>query len=103
MIETPIHLAGAALTADIEQRAEQVCIDAGLHIALKTTLASYPGCVHWHWKQGSAPGILELTWWSQQRRLWFAIHENRKAAWIDRLMASLPARLAAVINTQPSL
>jgi hypothetical protein len=32
MTETPIHLAGKAPSEEIEQRAEQVCTDAGLRI-----------------------------------------------------------------------
>jgi hypothetical protein len=103
MVETPIVLADNAPTADIEQRAEQVCLDAGLYIARKTTLASYPGSVHWHWKQAGTPGVLELTWWPQRRRLWFAVHANRKAPWIELLMNDLEPKLAIAVNTSPQV
>jgi predicted kinase len=28
-------------------------------------------------------GVLELTWWPNERRLWFKVAKNRHAPWID--------------------
>ena len=41
---------------------EHVCLAESLTLTQRGTLASYPGCTHWHFKQGKARGVLELTW-----------------------------------------
>ena len=44
---------------------------------MKGTLASFPNCVHWHWKRGKERGTLEITWWGKQDRLWFKVAAGR--------------------------
>ena len=39
----------------------------------KGTLASYPGCIHWHLKMGTQKGHLEITWWEAENRLCFKV------------------------------
>ena len=61
----------------------------GLIITRKEPLATYPGSIHWHLKQGKARGVLELTLWPAERRLWFSIHRNRSASWIETVQPML--------------
>lgn len=70
----------------------------GLTITLKDTLAIYPGSIHWHLKQGKARGVLELTLWSAERRLWFSIHHNRSAPWVDVVQPQLKQKIERILN-----
>jgi hypothetical protein len=72
---------------------ERVCAAHGLHAAMKGSLATYPGSIHWHYKKPKQKGTLELTLLRSQRRIWAAIHTNRKAPWIEEV---LPAVRAAI-------
>jgi hypothetical protein len=75
----------------------EACVAAaGLRVTLKTTLAQYPGSVHWHVKQGRERGILEMTWWPQERRLWLAVHANRAGEWTEAAAARLKTCLATM-------
>jgi hypothetical protein len=59
------------------------CIaQVGLTITRKEPLATYPGSIHWHLKEGKARGVLELTLWPAERRFWVSIHSNCSAPWI---------------------
>jgi hypothetical protein len=75
--------------------AEAAAADCGLTIALRGTLKTYPGCIHWHFKSGAQRGTLELTWWPKTRRLWIKVHAGRTAPWIDKCAAKLKRRLAS--------
>ncbi|MCU0490262.1 MAG: hypothetical protein MUD01_01545 [Chloroflexaceae bacterium] len=35
---------------------EAACESEGLTLTLRTTLAAYPGCMHWHYKRGAERG-----------------------------------------------
>ncbi len=65
----------------VEIRVEDCAERLGLSIQ-RGTLRSYPGCVHWHFKQPRESGTLEATWWPKGRRLWLKIASNRQADWI---------------------
>jgi hypothetical protein len=62
---------------------ERVCSDRGLHVAMKGSLSSYPGSIHWHFKNKKERGTLELTLHLPQRRIWAQVQDGRKAPWID--------------------
>lgn len=70
---------------------ERVCAAHGLHAAMKGSLATYPGSVHWHYKQLKETGTLELTLLRGDRRIWAAVHTNRKAAWIEDALPKVKA------------
>ena len=78
-----------ALIAQIERAATA----EGLDIGKRLTLRTFPGSIHWHLRRPNTKGVLELTYWPSQGRLWFAVHANRRAEWIapaiERLRASL--------------
>lgn len=98
-IVLPSPLPEPVAAADIPALIEQVCLAHPLTIALRTTLASYPGCAHWHLRQGKASGTLELTWWPKKHRLWFKVAKQRNGSWIDMCLPQLKAELEQAIQT----
>ena len=78
----------AALIARIEHAASA----EGLDIGERMTLRSCPGSIHWHLRRPGVKGVLELTYWPSQSRLWFAVHTNRRADWIAPSIERLRAR-----------
>ena len=83
MIEVELQIPGRVNTNTLVQVVEQVCLAHGLTQTLRGTLARYPGCVHWHFKKGRQKGILEITWWESENRLWFKVAGNRTGDWIE--------------------
>lgn len=73
MIEVEIQISADTTNDSVVRVVEQDCKAYGLTQALKGTLASYPGCVHWHFKKDKEKGILEITWWESENRLWFKV------------------------------
>jgi hypothetical protein len=65
---------------------EEVCSGLGLNLAMKGTLATYPGCVHWHYKKQKEKGTLELTLLPSDKRIWASVHTGRRAPWIEILL-----------------
>jgi hypothetical protein len=84
----PLDYDPAMLPALIERSVS----DAGL-LAERLELRSYPGAIHWHIRRPGAKGTLELTYWPRARRLWFAVHANRRADWIAPAIDDLSARI----------
>jgi hypothetical protein len=73
--------------AKAESWIESVCAANGLDMAMKASLAGYPGSIHWHYRQPRQKGTLELTLLRANRRIWAQIHTTRDAPGIA---ASLP-------------
>ena len=61
--------------------------EAGLSTTLRDTLGKFPGCIHWHAKNGRQSGTLEITLWPEKHRAWFTIQSGRTAPWIDAKLA----------------
>jgi hypothetical protein len=72
-----------------EQVIERICARRGLILAMKGSLSSYPGCVHWHYKRQKQKGTLELTLFARDRRVWAQVQDGRKAPWIDQELPGL--------------
>ena len=89
MIEVELQIPADAKSDSVVKVIEQVCNANGLTHMLKGTLASYPGCIHWHFKMGKQKGTLEITWWESENRLWFKVTKGRKANWIDEALPKL--------------
>lgn len=89
MREVEIVLTPLSDLAGIERSIDQAIADAGLRVTLRASLAKFPGCIHWHVKQGSEPGTLEITFWPRERRAWFAIQDRRQAPWIEEKLVAL--------------
>jgi uncharacterized membrane protein len=73
---------------------EGIITEFNLTITQKTTLSTMKGTVHYHLKRGKLPGILELTYWPQKKRLWIEIHDNRKSEWNQSIICSFAERIA---------
>ena len=95
-IPLPRHVEGDT----VAQVIDDALAESGLTVTLRDSLKKYPGCVHWHAKNGRASGTLEITLWPQERRAWFTVQDGRKAPWIEEKLSSLSAdlvqRLSAV-------
>jgi hypothetical protein len=83
-----------ALIAQIERATAA----EGLHSGERLTLRAFPGSIHWHLRRPNTKGVLELTHWPSQGRLWFAVHANRQAGWIAPAIERLQERLQQVVD-----
>jgi hypothetical protein len=72
---------------------ESACTAAGLSLSMRGTLKAHPGCVHWHFKNGTQAGTLEATYWPARRRAWFAVQDGRAAPWIDESLPGILRRI----------
>lgn len=93
MIEVELVITANAKGEAVVKVVEQVCISNDLTCARKGTLASYPGCVHWHYKKDGQKGTLEITWWEVENRLWFKVAKGRMGKWIDEAMIELKKQI----------
>ena len=82
----------------VEQAVETVCEGQQLTVGPRTTLTSYPGCVHWHWKRGRERGTLEVTFWPETNRLWVSVHANRVGNWTEQAALTVTEKLAAAVG-----
>src|SRR5689334_9970293 len=73
------------LVASIERAIQKL----DLRIAMRATVRSYPGCVHWHIRRSSGSGTLELTVWPARQRIWFKVQSARDAPWIESALEKL--------------
>lgn len=62
---------------------ERVCRSFNLDVTMKGSLATFPGCTHWHFKRSKEKGTLELTLFVPKQRIWAQIQSGRSAPWID--------------------
>jgi hypothetical protein len=93
------------LNADLgraERLIEGICARRGLLLAMKGSLSSYPGCVHWHYKRQNKKGTLELTLFARERRVWAKVQEGRKAPWIDEELPGLQLAIERTLKDDAS-
>ena len=62
---------------------DEAIAQVGLSTTLRDRLKKFPGCIHWHAKNGRQSGTLEITLWPEKRRAWFTVQDGRTADWID--------------------
>jgi hypothetical protein len=93
MQEYPIPL-GFACEIRVESLIEEAASRAGLQATMKSTLAEYPGCIHWHFKRGVERGVLEATYWPRAGRAWLSTRPGREAWWIPSAVDSILAFMA---------
>jgi hypothetical protein len=91
VFEIDIRLPEDAVLQTVPDQVEELCIAEGMIPAMRGTLATYPGCTHWHFKRSGQPGTLEVTWWPKSRRLWFKVAEGRDGPWIKPAIARIKA------------
>jgi len=88
---TPVRLQDEEL---VVETIEDVIRDFGLDTAQKTTLSTMRGSTHYHLKNGSGKGVLEITYWPKKAWLTVDIHDNRRAPWNEQLIGPLARALA---------
>ncbi len=93
MIEAELQIPANASSEIVIEVVEETCITNNLTCALKGTLASYPGCVHWHYRKDKQKGTLEITWWEVENRLWFKVAKGRTGEWINKLLPELKEQI----------
>ncbi len=84
----------------VEQAIDQAIASAELNVILRDTLKAFPGCVHWHVKNGRESGTLEITFWPQDHRAWLSVQAGRKAPWIDAKMKLLGAAIKSQLKSE---
>jgi len=82
MIEIDIQVPVGPHTHSVPEIVEQAVAAEALTVTMRSTLAQYPGSVHWHLKRGKERGTLEVTWWPNRSRLWLKVASGRSAEWI---------------------
>lgn len=71
---------------DVAQAIDDALVQAGLSTTLRDSLSKFPGCIHWHAKNGRQSGTLEITLWPEKQRAWFTVQSGRAAPWIGAKM-----------------
>jgi hypothetical protein len=87
-----IRISGNKLNR-LENLIEKTCLEHELTLRLKSALSKYPNSVHWHFKNGKQRGTLEITFWKEERRLWFSVQSKRNASWIPKMIRKLKSEL----------
>ncbi|HTC65967.1 MAG TPA: hypothetical protein VK685_02470 [Candidatus Acidoferrum sp.] len=84
-----------------EQWIETACNRQRLDLAMKGTLATYPGSTHWHYRKPGQKGTLELTLFIPDRRIWAKIQDGRRARWINATLPSLRKTIEQQLRSKP--
>ena len=93
MIEVELQITVDATRDEVVRVVEQTCIANDLTCARKGTLAGYPGCIHWHFRNDKQKGTLEITWWENENRLWFKVAGGRTGDWINEALPRLKEKI----------
>lgn len=91
------RLSDSSLVDEVEiiQGIEEVIHQFELVITQKSPLATLKGSTHYHLKMGKQSGVLEVTYWPAERRLWTEIHQNRMTDWNQAMILPFSEALAA--------
>ena len=98
MIEVDLQIPVDAKRDSVVTAVEQVCTANNLICVLKGTLASYPDCIHWHFRKDKQNGTLEITWWESDNRLWFKVAKGRMGEWITEALPRLKKQIESSLN-----
>ena len=97
MLEVELQISDSIESEAVLRIVEQVCASNELTCTLKGTLVSYPGSIHWHFKQGKQSGTLEITWWESEHRLWFKVASGRTSEWILKSIPQLKEQIEKLL------
>lgn len=84
----------------VEKAIDRAIMKSGLMITLRDSLKAFPGCIHWHIKYGRESGTLDITFWPQERRVWFSIQSGRAGTWIDEKMKLVEQAIQEHLNSE---
>jgi hypothetical protein len=93
MITIEVSVTPKATLSRAEKMIEEYCASEGLSIAMKGTLSTYPGCIHWHFRKEGQRGTLEITLRSERRKIWFSVHAGRNGPWIEASVRRLKTKI----------
>src|ERR1700678_542998 len=93
MEEYPIQIEPTFDAEQIEIAIERCSRGLGLSKTMRSTLAKYPGSVHWHFKKPLASGTLEVIYWPSGNRLWISVQQGRRADWLEESVPSMESCL----------
>jgi hypothetical protein len=88
-----IDLPAGVTLAAAAQAIEDAVTALELRVTSRGTLAQYPGSIHWHIKRGKDAGTLEVTLRNRERRLDFAVRQNRQGVWTSASLEAMTERL----------
>lgn len=97
MLEVEFKVPRGCNLRDADGIVERVCSSLGLKVVLRGSLASYPGCKHWHFRKGRESGTLELTLDARAHRVWAKVQSGRRAAWIDSLLPQVQRQVESAL------
>jgi hypothetical protein len=103
MREVEISLPAGVQECAVINTIESVFASRGLSTVLKSSMAAYPGSLHWHVKCACGHGTLELTYWPRESHAWFLVHDNRKAPWIDEFLPIVQEKVEAGLASKELL
>jgi hypothetical protein len=87
----------------ITQKIENIIVQFSLIITQRSTLSTKKGSIHYHLKQNTNVGILELTYWPSKKQLWVEIHDNRTADWNKQIIKPFSEALAESFSGESHL
>ena len=93
MQEFEFQIPPSAQLSNLDSEVESICIGEGLQVAMKSSLARFPGSVHWHFKKPGVRGTLEITSYPLEKRLWASIQAGRRADWIEPCLEKIKAKI----------
>ena len=73
----------------VSNRVEMACLKMGLDVTMKGALKSLTPNVHWHFKKGKEPGVLEITLLLNENKLILSCKKNRGGDWVKQATESL--------------
>jgi hypothetical protein len=89
MIEIELTVPSDCDFGPVASRIDRIISNSQLRITLRGSLASYPGCTHWHTKMENHKGTLEITSFPRDRRVWLKVQSGRNGPWIEPAAAEL--------------
>jgi hypothetical protein len=73
---------------------EEIINQFELIVTQRSPLSTLKGSTHYHLKIGKQAGLLEVTYWPSQKRLWVEIHDNRRSEWNQAMIRPFSEALA---------
>ena len=93
-----IAIAPGVPLAQVAQNIENFVEAAGLRVTTRTTLAEFPGSIHWHIKRGKEAGTLEATLFNRERRIGLNVRKGREGVWTAAALEALGAALNEILT-----
>jgi hypothetical protein len=100
--EIEIAVPASADINEVEQQVESAAAAAGLEQRLKSSLAKFPGAIHWHFSRRGLRGTLEMTVWPKHRRCWISVRESRSSEWIPAAVQEIQSAFSGTLHPSRS-